>query len=176
MAEKWSSDLHPYKGTIKGDRLYGRGAADDGYASFYTLLMIKAMQEVGMSYENLLLMIETNEESDCQDIEFYLDKFKELIGEPKKVICLDSGTCDYSMPQLTTTQRGGLTFEIESKLEHKDLYWGDFHGFAQDGFFELRESLDLVCCINGRVHEYFQVEIPADKNQQMIKYLEHYDQ
>lgn len=43
MTEKWSQGLKPFEGIIRGDRLYGRGAADDGYASFFSLFMIKAM-------------------------------------------------------------------------------------------------------------------------------------
>lgn len=65
MADKWSEGLNPFKGVMKGNRLYGRGAADDGYAPFFTLYMLRAMQEANFSYENLIFIFETNEESDC---------------------------------------------------------------------------------------------------------------
>ncbi len=45
----------------------------------------------------MIFIFETNEESDCNDINFYLNKYKDYIGKPDKIICLDSGTCDYSM-------------------------------------------------------------------------------
>ena len=43
MTEKWSKDLNPYKGIIKDGRLYGWGSADDGYAPFFSLFMLKAL-------------------------------------------------------------------------------------------------------------------------------------
>ncbi len=30
----WREDLGPWKPVLEGDRLYGRGGADDGYAAF----------------------------------------------------------------------------------------------------------------------------------------------
>lgn len=65
MTEKWSEGLDPFKGVVRDNWLYGRGAADDGYAPFFTLFMLKAMQQAEMKYENLVFLFETNEESDC---------------------------------------------------------------------------------------------------------------
>ena len=84
------------------------------------------MQFAEMKYESILFMFETNEESDCNDIEFYLNKHRDFIGKPDKIICLDSGTCDYNMIQMTTTQRGGLTFEIETNEVQEEQYMDDF--------------------------------------------------
>jgi len=40
----WWDDTPPDKPTLKGDLLYGRGGADDGYAPFTAMLAIKAAQ------------------------------------------------------------------------------------------------------------------------------------
>lgn len=39
--EGWSEGLGPCDPVIRGDYLYGRGGADDGYAPFSTMLAIK---------------------------------------------------------------------------------------------------------------------------------------
>jgi acetylornithine deacetylase/succinyl-diaminopimelate desuccinylase-like protein len=36
----WRDDLGPWKPVLEGDRLYGRGGADDGYAAFASVLAI----------------------------------------------------------------------------------------------------------------------------------------
>lgn len=39
--EAWEEGLSPIEPVIRGSRFYGRGAADDGYAAFSTMLAIK---------------------------------------------------------------------------------------------------------------------------------------
>ena len=44
----WADDLGPWKPVIKGDRLYGRGGADDGYALFASVAALLALKEQGI--------------------------------------------------------------------------------------------------------------------------------
>jgi acetylornithine deacetylase/succinyl-diaminopimelate desuccinylase-like protein len=39
----WLDGLSPIHPKIIGDKLYGRGGADDGYAAFTAILSIKAL-------------------------------------------------------------------------------------------------------------------------------------
>ena len=39
----WSEGLHPWKPVQRGDKLYGRGAADDGYAAFASLTAVEVL-------------------------------------------------------------------------------------------------------------------------------------
>ena len=43
----WGDGLGPWKPVRRGDRLYGRGAQDDGYAVFCALTAIEAVQRAG---------------------------------------------------------------------------------------------------------------------------------
>ena len=43
----WRDGLGPWKPVVEGDRLYGRGGADDGYAAFAALLAIEAAEAAG---------------------------------------------------------------------------------------------------------------------------------
>ena len=43
----WDADLGPWTPVIKGDKLYGRGGADDGYALFGSLTAIAALKALG---------------------------------------------------------------------------------------------------------------------------------
>src|SRR5512144_3204755 len=59
----WSPHLGPWKPVIEGDRLYGRGGADGGYAIFGSLAAILALQEQGVAHSRCVVLIEACEES-----------------------------------------------------------------------------------------------------------------
>ncbi|HVQ33350.1 MAG TPA: M20/M25/M40 family metallo-hydrolase, partial [Lysobacter sp.] len=64
----WDPDLGPWKPVIKGDRLYGRGGADDGYAIFGSLAAILALQEQQLPHARCVVLIEACEESGSYDL------------------------------------------------------------------------------------------------------------
>ena len=43
----WRGDLGPWTPKIEGDRLYGRGGADDGYAIYGSLAALAALARAG---------------------------------------------------------------------------------------------------------------------------------
>ena len=45
--EGWRDGLGPWTPVVEGDKLYGRGGADDGYAAFASLTAIEAVQAAG---------------------------------------------------------------------------------------------------------------------------------
>jgi acetylornithine deacetylase/succinyl-diaminopimelate desuccinylase-like protein len=54
----WDDDLGPWKPVIKGDRLYGRGGADDGYSTFASLTALSILQEQGIPHARCAVLIE----------------------------------------------------------------------------------------------------------------------
>ena len=59
---------------IRGDRLYGRGGADDGYAIFGSLTALPALREAGdPARARCVVMIEACEESGSYDLPHYVD-------------------------------------------------------------------------------------------------------
>src|SRR5205085_9654152 len=102
----WADDLGPWKPVRKGDKLYGRGSADDGYAIYASLAALKALREQKVPRARCVVMIEACEESGSYDLPFYVDHLLDRIGQPSLVVCLDSGCGDYERLWLTTSLRG----------------------------------------------------------------------
>ncbi len=137
----WREDLGPWLPVIEGDRLYGRGGADDGYSAFASLTALSALQEQGAPHSRCVVIIEACEESGSYDLPYYIDALAERIGTPSLVICLDSGCGNYDQLWCTTSLRGsvGGTLTIENLSE--GVHSGDAGGVIPSTFRILRQLL-----------------------------------
>ena len=113
--EGWREGLGPWKAVREGDKLYGRGGADDGYALFASICAIKAIKEQGLPHARFVVLIEFSEESMSPDLPPYMQRFEDIIGNPAAVICLDAGAGNYDQLWCTTSLRGfvGGTLKVE---------------------------------------------------------------
>ena len=64
----WSDGLGPWTPVRRGDRLYGRGGADDGYAAFASLTALKLLHDQGVAHARAVILIEACEESGSYDL------------------------------------------------------------------------------------------------------------
>src|SRR5271163_2646740 len=140
----WGKGLDPWQPVLKGDRLYGRGAADDGYAMFAALSAIGALQAQGVAHDRCVVLIEACEESGSFDLPHIIDHLGERIGKPSLVIALDSGCGNYEQLWCTTSLRGlaGGTLKIEVLTE--GVHSGDASGIVPDSFRIARILLSRI--------------------------------
>src|SRR3990167_8532452 len=85
----WQADLGPWQPVLRDDRLYGRGAADDGYAAFASLAAIKSLQAQHIPHARCVILIEACEESGSYGLPCYIEALKERLGNRSLVVCLD---------------------------------------------------------------------------------------
>src|SRR5919106_4761100 len=78
----WRSGLGPWQPVLEGDRLYGRGAADDGYALFASLTAIAALQAQKRPHARCAVIIEACAESGSFYLPYYIDALADRIGSP----------------------------------------------------------------------------------------------
>ncbi len=64
----WLPGLGPWEPVIRDGKLYGRGAADDGYAVFSSLTAIAALKEQQVRLPRCVVLIEACEESGSVDL------------------------------------------------------------------------------------------------------------
>ena len=140
----WDDDLGPWKPVIKGDRLYGRGGADDGYAIFGSLAAIMALQEQGLPHARCVVLIEACEESGSYDLPAYVDHLADRIGSPSLVVCLDSGCGNYDQLWCTTSLRGMAGGNFTVKVLEEGVHSGDASGVVPSSFRLLRQLLSRI--------------------------------
>ena len=109
-------DSEPFEPTERGDRLYGRGAADDKAGIAAHLAAIRAHGAdlpVGVT-----VLVEGEEEVGSPTLEAFLGEHQDLLAADVIVIA-DSGNWDIGEPALTTSLRGLVDCFVELRtLDH----------------------------------------------------------
>jgi acetylornithine deacetylase/succinyl-diaminopimelate desuccinylase-like protein len=163
--EGWRDGLGPWTPVLEGDRLYGRGGADDGYAAFASLTAIEAVQAAGGGHARCVVLIEASEESGSPDLPAYVAALADRIGSPSLVICLDSGCIDYDRLWVTTSLRGLVSGTLTVDIVTDGLHSGDASGMVPSTFRIARTLLDRVedAATGDILLPELHVDIPAER-------------
>jgi len=170
----WDAGKGPWEPVIEGDRLYGRGGADDGYAIYGSLAAVMALQAQGAAHARCVVLIEACEESGSYDLPAYVDHLAERIGKPSLVVCLDSGCGNYEQLWCTTSLRGMAGGNLTVKVLEEGVHSGDASGIVPSSFRIIRELLSRIEDeTTGRILvDGMHVEIPAERLRQAGKVAE----
>lgn len=140
----WAEGLHPHKPVYRDGKLYGRGGADDGYSVFSALTSVAAVQKYGVPHGRIVIIIEACEESGSGDLPYYMEHFKDRIGNVDLLICLDSGAMTYDKLWLTTALRGTTGGILTVKTMTESMHSGLAGGVVPDSFRIARSLLDRI--------------------------------
>jgi acetylornithine deacetylase/succinyl-diaminopimelate desuccinylase-like protein len=164
----WRAGLGPFTPVLEGDKLYGRGGADDGYALFASLTALLALRRDGTPHARAVVLIEACEESGSYDLPAYIEHLAPRIGQPSLVVCLDSGCANYDQLWSTTSLRGVLVGTLEVSLLSEGVHSGDASGIVASSFRVARQLLSRLEDENtGRiVLSELTVPIPAERIEQ----------
>lgn len=128
MQERWRSDLDPWKLTVEGDRIYGRGVVDNKGQHLVAIESLRAvMQERGGQLGfNVKVMIETGEEAGSPGLYEFLKQHEELCSADV-FIALDGPRQSFSVPDITLGTRGCVSVDLVVDLRagsHHSGHWG----------------------------------------------------
>ena len=140
----WRDGLGPWTPVIEGDKLYGRGGADDGYSIFASLTAINALRRDKIPHARCVILIEACEESGSFDLPAYIDHLSARIGQLSLVVCLDSGCANYDQLWSTTSLRGNITGNLEVSLLTEGVHSGDSTGVIAASERVIRQLLDRI--------------------------------
>ncbi len=164
----WSEGLGPWKPVLRGEKLYGRGGADDGYSAFASLTAIEALQKQGVPHARCVVLIEACEESGSGDLPYYVDHLKKQIGSPSLIVCLDSGCGNYDQMWLTTSLRGLVIGVLSVEVLDEGVHSGDASGIVASSF---RVARSLISRVEDEktgaiVPKDFHAKIPKERRTQ----------
>jgi acetylornithine deacetylase/succinyl-diaminopimelate desuccinylase-like protein len=170
----WAEGLGPWTPVRKGEKLFGRGGADDGYAMFGALSAILALREQKIAHAPCTVLIESCEESGSFDLPYYVDHLSDRLGKPSLVVCLDSGCGDYERLWLTTSLRGTSIGVLNVGVLKEGVHSGDASGVVPSSFRIARMLLSrLEDEITGRIIPgAFHVAIPEERVHQACQAAE----
>lgn len=164
----WADGKGPWVPVLEGDKLYGRGGADDGYAMFGALAALLALKDQNIPHARSVIVIEASEESGSPDLPAHMDALAERIGKVSLVVCLDSGCGDYDRLWLTTSLRGMVGGTLRVDVLEEGVHSGDASGVVPSSFRVMRQLLARVEDIDTGVIKgaAFNAEIPAERQKQ----------
>ena len=167
-ADGWDNNKGPWAPIIEDNKLYGRGAADDGYALYSAMSSIAAIKEQGLSHPTIKLFIECSEESGSPDIRTYLKHLEEKIGTPDLILVLDSGCGNYDQMWVTTSLRGMIGGNLTVKVLNESVHSGDASGIVPSSFRIIRKILSRIeDPENGEIKpEFLHDKIPDQRMQE----------
>ncbi len=140
----WLPGLGPWEPVIRDGRLYGRGAADDGYAVFSALTAIAALEAQHIPHARCVVLIEACEESGSPDLPAHVEALAARIGTPGLVVCLDAEAGDYEHFWLTTSLRGNVVGTLDIEVLTEGVHSGLGSGIAASCFDVLRQLLSRL--------------------------------
>ena len=151
-------DSEPFEPTERGDRLYGRGAADDkaGIAAHLAAIRVHGDDlPVGVT-----VFVEGEEEVGSPTLTAFLEEHQDLLSADVIVIA-DSTNWDVGVPALTTTLRGNVDVFVDVATLDHGIHSGMWGGLVPDAMMTLVRLLATLHDDEGNVAVEGLVSGPA---------------
>lgn len=159
---KWRQ-ADPFKAERRGDRLFGRGTADDGagvIAHVHALRILRELAGGGQDGQlgdlpcSVTLFIEGEEESGSPSFENLLTTYRDRL-EADVIVVADSSNWKVGVPALTTSLRGVVQVDVTLDVLDHALHSGQYGGPVID-------AVTAMCRLVATLHdEHGDVAVPG---------------
>ncbi|MFT2816401.1 dipeptidase [Leifsonia sp. A12D58] len=148
--EEWESN--PFEPTVRGDRLYGRGAADDKAGVMAHIASIRALVDAaGDDFDlGLALFIEGEEEFGSRSFANFLEENQDVL-RADAIVVADSTNWDIDTPALTIGLRGNVTFKLTVRTLAHASHSGMYGGAVPDAMLATIKLLSTLHAEDGSV-------------------------
>lgn len=172
---KWDSD--PFVATKRGDKLFGRGTADNKgqhYAQFLALAFLKEKYPNVFSKINVKMILDGDEELGSYSIPGFIKKNTDLL-KCDFVYVSDGPALVTDRPTIVGSVRGILTFQVNIKHNQGDLHSGNFGGVARSATRDMADLINSMVDPNGKalIEGYYDdVLDPSEVEQKALSQLD----
>jgi acetylornithine deacetylase/succinyl-diaminopimelate desuccinylase-like protein len=151
LDDKWKKGLSPWQVTVDGDRLYGRGTADNKGQHLVIIEALRAViEERGSLGFNSKVLIEMGEEVGSPGLEDFLRQRKELCTADV-FIASDGPRQASNIPEMRLGARGGIAFDVIARLRDNAHHSGHWGGVLSDPGFIMAHALASMVGPTGKI-------------------------
>jgi acetylornithine deacetylase/succinyl-diaminopimelate desuccinylase-like protein len=141
--ELWKTP--PFEPTVKGDRLYGRGASDMKGQIIACLSAVEAVLKQGDIPLNIKVIFEGEEEIGSPNLAAFIKEKKDMLA-CNYILNPDAGMVSADLPAITYGLRGLAYFEIRVYGPGQDLHSGGFGGAVHN-------PAQVLCDVLSKMHD-----------------------
>jgi acetylornithine deacetylase/succinyl-diaminopimelate desuccinylase-like protein len=160
--ELWESA--PFEPEIRGERLYGRGVADDKGQLYLLLAAARELSAAGVLPVNVRFACDGEEETGGHSIVEFLEADER--GADAAII-FDSGMIGEDLPAFNIATRGLVYFHVELSTGAGDLHSGMYGGAAMNAAHALIRTLEPLLAADGRLAEPLREGIIAPSAEEL---------
>ncbi len=151
LEPEWSDGLDPWTLAVRGDRVYGRGVADNkGQHSINLAALGAVVATRGHLGFNSIVLIETGEEVGSPGIHEFVRSHRNLLAADV-LIASDGPRLNPNRPTLFMGSRGALNLDFEVRLRDSAHHSGNWGGLLANPGVVLAHALASIVDRHGRV-------------------------
>ncbi len=149
--EQWRSGLSPWTVTREGDRLYGRGTADNkGQHTINLAAMETVLATRGRLGFNLKVLIETGEETGSPGLKALCESHKALLAADV-LIASDGPRLQPGKATIFLGSRGAYNFDLALDLRKGGHHSGNWGGLLRNPGIVLAHAIASITDANGAI-------------------------
>ncbi len=151
QTEQWRDGLHPFRLVEEGERLYGRGTADNKAQHLINIAALDAvLQTRGALGFNSRIVIEMGEEMGSPGLAAFFETNKEALSADV-LIASDGPRLQPGTPTIFMGARGGISFDLIVDLRDGAHHSGNWGGLLADPAMILVQALSTITDVRGQI-------------------------
>lgn len=151
QTDQWREGLHPFTLVEEGERLYGRGSADNKVQHLINIASLEAvLASRGKLGFNVKILLEMSEEIGSVGLAEFCTQQREALAADV-LIASDGPRLQADTPTVFLGSRGGLGFELEVNLRDGAHHSGNWGGLLADPAIMLSHAIASITDQRGQL-------------------------